>query len=448
MESSNIIGRIYDLALKKSLDSRLITVLTGPRQSGKTTSVSAFLAGIKEGSKLYMNLDSSFERDRLVNKENYLDERIEEVLGYRLDLLKERFYIFIDEAQKLPQVFEILKILYDRYSERLKIIISGSSSLELLDKAAETLAGRVRILKVYPFSMSEASLCEGLGGLDCAETLYKAIFSGSLTRELLSSLIAEFKPQSNKKMKLIDKLLVRSLFPPTISKIDEADIPRWLIDYIDTYIEKDMRSVRDIGNIEGYRKVIAQLAARAGGLLEYSGLAADTGLNQLTAKKYVSIWQESLIGFLLQPFFLNISTRIKKAKKVYFFDNALIWALSGFRERKLLEASGESGHYFENLVIADFLKWGSTLQMPPSFYYWQKSLVSEIDLVLTTEGMAIPIEIKYATVWDRKYLHAIDMFKEKHRNKGLVIPFSMIIYRGEFFAPREDVFCIPVWALG
>lgn len=151
---------------------------------------------------------------------------------------------------------------------------------------------------------------------------------------------------------------------------------------------------------------------------------------------------------MLQPFFLNISARIKKAKKVYFFDNALIWALSGFRERKLLEASGESGHYFENLVIADFHKWGSTLQMPSSFYYWQKSLVSEIDLVLTTEGMAIPIEIKYATVWDRKYLHAIDMFKEKHRGKGLVIPFSLIIYRGEFLVPREDVFCIPVWALG
>lgn len=146
MKPSNIIGRIYNLALKKSLDSRLITALTGPRQSGKTTSVSAFLAGIKEGSKLYMNLDSSFERDRLVNKENYLDERIEEVLGYRLDLLKERFYLFIDEAQKLPQVFEMLKILYDCYSERLKIIISGSSSLELLDKAAETLAGRAAFL--------------------------------------------------------------------------------------------------------------------------------------------------------------------------------------------------------------------------------------------------------------------------------------------------------------
>lgn len=447
MESSRIIERIYDPSLKRSLDSPLITVLTGPRQSGKTTSVNTFLAGIKEDRKIYMNLDSSFERDRVINKENYLQEKIEEALGYRLNALKERFYLFIDEAQKLPQVFELLKILYDRYSERLKLIISGSSSLDLLDRAAETLAGRVRILRVYPFSMCEASLYEGLGGFDCAEALYKGIFSGSLDREQLSGLIEEFKPRSRKKMELVDKLLNRSLFPPTMSKIDEADIPRWLIDYIDTYIEKDMRSVRDIGNMEGYRKIVSQLAARAGGLLEYSALAADAGINQLTAKKYVSIWQESLIGFLLQPLFMNISTRIKKSKKVYFFDNALIWALSGFRERKLLEASGESGHYFENLVIADFIKWGVNLQKPPSFYFWQKSLVSEIDLVLTIEGMVIPIEIKYATVWDKKYLHAIDMFKEKHSDRGIVIPFSLIIYRGEFLAPREDVFCIPVWAL-
>lgn len=248
-------------------------------------------------------------------------------------------------------------------------------------------------------------------------------------------------------MQLIDRLLTRSLFPPTFSRIDEDAVPRWLIDYIDTYIERDMRSVKDIGNIEGYRKVVAQLSSRVGSLLEYNQLGNDVGINQITTKKYVTIWQESLIGFLLSPFFLNISTRIKKSKKVYFFDNALIWALSGFKERKILEASGESGHYFENLVITDFIKWGINLEKPPSFYFWQKSPASEIDLVISTEGMVIPVEIKYSTVMDKKYLHAIDMFKEKHRGKGLKIPFSLIIYRGDFIAPREDVFCIPVWAL-
>lgn len=447
MEDSRIIERIYTPCLRGSLNNPLITVLIGPRQSGKTTSVITFLKNIEADRKFYLNLDSSFERDRVKNTENYLEEKIEETLGFGINSLKERFYVFIDEAQKLPLIFESIKILYDRHSPPLKFIISGSSSLELLDKTAETLAGRVQILRIYPFSMSEASLYEGIDGLECAGAFYKSIFSGSLNQEQIIRLIKEFKPMSKKKMQLIDRLVIRSLFPPTFSRIEEDAIPRWLIDYIDTYIEKDMRSVKDIGNIEGYRKVVAQLSSRAGNLLEYNQLGADAGVNQITAKKYVTIWQESLIGFLLSPFFLNISTRIKKSKKVYFFDNALIWALSGFKERQLIEASGESGHYFENLVITDFIKWGVNLETPPSFYFWQKSPASEIDMVISAKGMVIPVEIKYSSAWDKKYLHAIDMFKEKHKGKGLKIPFSLVIYRGDFIAPRKDVFCLPVWTL-
>ncbi len=447
MGKLNIIERIFDPLLKKSLRNPLITVVIGPRQSGKTTSVNKFLGNIPAGKKYYINLDSLFERDRIKNNENYLQNRIEETLGKTLDSLKEIFYLFIDEAQKLPDVFESIKILYDNYSPKLKIIISGSSSLELLDKTAETLAGRVQVLRIYPFSMSEASLFKGIDTFKCADSLYNNIFSGSLNKKKLSGLIREFKPVHGKKIRLIDNLLTRSLFPPTFSKINEDDIPRWLIDYIDTYIERDMRSVSDIGNIDGYRRVIAQLSSRAGNLLEYNQLGRDADVNQITTKKYVMIWQESLIGFLLPPFFLNLSTRIKKSRKVYFFDNALIWALSGFRERPLIEASGEIGHYFENLVITDFIKWGMNLAIPPSFHFWQKSHASEIDLVISSQGATIPVEIKYSTKWDKKYLHAIDMFRGKHKSKKLDIPFSIVIYRGDFMVPREDVFCIPVWAL-
>ena len=338
MEKLKVIERIYNPQLRKSLDGPLITVLIGPRQSGKTTSINSCLEGIESSRRLYLNLDSLFERDRIKKNEYYLQEQIEETLGFGLSSLKERFYLFIDEAQKLPLIFESIKILYDKYSPGLKIIISGSSSLELLDRTAETLAGRVQILRIYPFSINEASLYKGTGDFECAKSLYKKIFSGSLTQNLLSKLIKEFKPGSKKKMLLIDKLIIRSLFPPTFSKIDEDTIPRWLIDYIDTYIERDMRSVKDIGNIEGYRRVVAQLSSRVGNLLEYSRLGIDAGVNQITTKKYVSIWQESLIGFLLSPFFLNISTRIKKAKKVYFFEiNAYFCGINNIINQKSIK---------------------------------------------------------------------------------------------------------------
>lgn len=445
--SENIIERIFGPSLKRSLKGHLITVILGPRQAGKTTSINHFLESVETNRKYCLNLDSLFERDRVIKNENYLEEQLEEALGIKLGLLKKRCYLFIDEAQKLPQIFEFVKILYDKYSSRIKIIISGSSSLDLLDKTAETLAGRVQVLRVYPFSMSEAALYEKISDLKSTEALYNSIFSGTLNKAQLSRHINESKPRSKKKMLLIDRLITRSLFPPTFSKINEEEIPRWLIDYVGTYIERDMRSVKDIGNIEGYRNVVAQLAARVGGLLEYNKLGVDAGVNKITAKKYVSIWQESLIGFLLSPFFLNLSTRTKKSKKVYFLDNALMWALSGFKERQLLEASSEIGHYFENLVITDFIKWGVNLKIPPSFSFWQKSHVSEIDLVISSQGMTIPVEIKHTTVWDKKFLRGINMFKEMHSKKGLKIPFSLIIYRGDFKAIGQDIFCIPVWAL-
>ncbi|MBI5634142.1 MAG: ATP-binding protein [Nitrospirae bacterium] len=444
---SRIISRIHTSALERSVSSQLITALIGPRQSGKTTSINSLVRDVPINRKLYINLDSSFERDRIRNNEHYLLNRIEEIMEGKLASITERFYLIVDEAQKFAPVFESIKILYDQYADNLKIILSGSSSLELLDRTSETLAGRVHILRIYPFSMSEASLYENIDDLASGKAVYQNIFSGSLNKDILAGLINEFRPKCGKKAALIETLLTRSLFPPTFSRIDQESIPRWLSDYIDTYIEKDMRSVADIGNIEGYRRVVAQLASRAGSLLDYSHIGRDAAVNQLTAKKYVSIWQESLIGFLLSPFFLNLSTRIKKSKKVYFFDNALIWALSGFKEKRIIEASGETGHYFENLIITDFMKWGANLDIQPSFFFWEKSEASEVDLVISSKGMTIPVEINYSTTWDKRHLHAIDMFREKHSEKGLSIPFSLIIYRGDFFVPREDVFCIPAWIL-
>ncbi len=442
-----VIPRIFNVSFANHLKSSLISVIIGPRQSGKTTTVTDFLSNIPGDRKLILNLDSVFERDRVKDKEDYLKDRMEETLGFTLDRLNERFYLFIDEAQKLPMVFESLKILHDRYSPGLKLIVSGSSGLELLDKTSETLAGRVQILKIFPFSMSEASLFEDTGGFTCAEAIYSSIFSGSLDPVALAGLIRENKPKSRKKLQLIDRLLTRSLFPPTFSRITEDAVPRWTMDYIDIYLEKDMRSVKDIGNIDGFRKVVAQLSARTASLLEYLKLGMDAGVNQVTTKKYVNIWQESLIGFLLSPFFLNLSTRIKKSKKVYFVDNAIVWALSGFKDRPLLEAAGQTGHYFENLIISDFIKWGANLEVPPAFFFWEMSQSSEVDLVITSRGMTIPVEIKYRETWNKKDLRGISAFKEKHKDKGLHIPFSLIIYRGEFMVPEEGVFCIPAWVL-
>lgn len=441
---NNIIPRIFNELFERSMRSSLITVLVGPRQVGKTTTVAEFLKSVPADASLTVSLDSSFERERISRSERYLEEQIERVRGAKLATFRSRFYLFIDEAQKLPLIFERVKLLYDTHGERIKIVLSGSSALELLDTTAETLAGRVQVLRVHPFTLSERAVISGCGE-GPGVSLFAQIYDLSLSGRGLAGLMEQFLPDSDRRGQIVEAAITGSSFPTALVKTDPDEMPRWTADYIDTYIERDMRSVREIGNIDAYRTVVAQLAARMGALLEYRGLAADAALSEATTKKYVGIWQESLIGQLLMPFFVNPATRIKKSRKVVFADNALAWALSGFPAHALLSASGRIGHYFENLVVNDFLKWGSVQQIPPGFHFWEKSSASEIDLVISVKGSVIPVEVKYAASWDARYLHAIDMFRQKHKN--LRIPFSLIIYRGEFAMPREDVYCIPAWAL-
>jgi hypothetical protein len=326
--------------------------------------------------------------------------------------------------------------------------MSGSSTLEMMDKTAETLAGRIQTFRIFPFTISEAGVFMNISDIDQTRQFFNHIFSGELSLDFINRLIREKRPKSRQIKSLIEQLITRSLFPPTFTRIAEEEVSAWLMDYIDTYIERDMRSVAEIGKITGFKKIVSQLATRCGNPLVTKELAADSGVNHITAKKYINIWQESLTGFLLSPFFINPSTRIKKSPKVYFIDNGLTWALTGFKDRALLEAGGEIGNLFENLIIAEFAKYGAIFPKRPQFFFWKKSDVSEIDLVIQSQGLIIPIEIKRASSWNDRILRGIDAFKVCHQKIGIRVPFSLVIYNGEFFMPRKDVFCIPAWMIG
>lgn len=445
---SILIPRIFDRSLSASLDSNLITVILGPRQTGKTTSVNLLLKDIPPNNKLVLNFDSSFIREKVISSERYITDEIEATIMQLLDTFKGRFFLFIDEAQKCPTSFEQIKMLYDRYSPCLKIIMSGSSTLEMMDKTAETLAGRIQTFRIFPFSIAEAGVFMKFGDIDQTSRFFTYLFSGDISVEFINGLIREKRPKSGQIKTLIQRLITRSLFPPTFTKITEDEVDRWLLDYIDTYIERDMRSVAEIGNIAGFKKAVSQLAARCGNLLVVKEIAADSAINHITARKYINIWQESLTGFLLSPFFINPSTRIKKSPKVYFIDNGLPWALTGFKDRALLEAGGEIGNLFENLIIAEFTKYGAIFHRRPQFFFWEKSHVSEVDLVIQTQGFSIPVEIKWTSSWNDRILRGIDAFKMHHQERGVRVPFSLVIYNGEFFMPRKDVFCIPAWMMG
>ena len=435
--------RLIDGILEKNLDSPLITVVTGPRQVGKTTTISRILSKISENRVLILNMDFSRTIKEIRNDEQWFEKQIAALTGIRIEDLKDKVYIFIDEAQKYPEIFPIIKILHDTYKGKVKIILSGSSDLEIKQKTAETLAGRTLTYHMHPFSISEV-ICRDSGerGSTVLSILDGDLSFGSL-KELELDRCADWKGEFPK----IEEYAVQCLLPPVYSDVAPDEVNNWILSYIDSYIERDMRSLHEIGNIESYREVVIQFCQRIGSHLSFSSLARDAGINWLTCKKYISYLKQSLMAYSLKPFFINISKRVKKSPKMYMADNGISRALSDFPSVEILKASGKIGNYFENLILNEFRKWNSVRTTPAQFYFWESTAVSQVDLIIETEGKTIPVEIKYGNSFKTEYIRGIETFKDSYSEKGLEIPFSLVVYNGPLTQVKPDIIAMPFWLL-
>ncbi len=329
--------RIIENIITEAVKTFPAIVISGPRQSGKTTLLKNF---IKYGTFLTLD-DPNF---RALISENPLDY---------LESAKKP--VIIDEIQYMPELAQIIKILIDRDRTPGNWFITGSQQFSVMKSISESLAGRAAILALPTFTYSE-----------------------------------------RKKQKELVPFLLESSYPePLLNESVNKDL--WYSSYLQTYLERDVRSLMNIDNLRDFEQFIRLLASRTATQLNYSTIANDLGISVPTVKRWVSILEASYIIFLLPPFYKNYGKRLIKAPKIYFLDPGLVNYLIGIKNETFLSNGPMAGAIFENAIISEMVKKEYARGIKPEMYYWRSQGGQEIDLIMPVNGEITPFEIKLSS---------------------------------------------------
>ncbi|MEI6411357.1 MAG: ATP-binding protein, partial [Bacteroidota bacterium] len=311
--------------------------IIGPRQSGKTT-----LARKCFPDKPYVSLETPSDRNLAI------EDPIQFLKRYPNGAI-------LDEIQRTPELFSWLQQNLDEDPRKGKFILTGSNNFLLLEKVTQSLAGRVAFIEQLPFSLPE--LRDVPNALDDLNTL-----------------------------------MWKGAYPPI--QADGIPPTDWYPSYIRTYVERDVRQIKNIENLLLFERMLSLCAGRIGQELNFSNLSIEVGVDHKTIQSWLGILQASYLIWLLPPYFKNFNKRIVKTPKLYFYDTGLACSLLGIRAPELLGEHPYRGAIFENFILKELLKQRFNQGQRSNMYFWRESSGKEID-VLIDEGLHInPVEIK------------------------------------------------------
>lgn len=320
-----------------------VITLTGPRQSGKTTLLKSIYTDIP-----YVNLED-------------IDVRIFAMNDPRGFLSNYPNGAILDEAQRVPELFSYLQGIVDE--KQVHFVLSGSQNFLLLQNISQSLAGRTAILKLLPFSLSELENAS-ISFDDYEDCIFRGMYP-----------------------RIYDKSIDPKDFYPS---------------YISTYIERDIRQIKNIENLFSFTTFLQLCAARTGQLINLNSLAIDAGISPNTAKAWLSVLEASYILYFLQPHHKNFNKRLVKTPKLYFFDTGVVCSLLGIENATQLRTHFHKGAIFENFVVNEFIKYRLNQGQKENCFFWQNNVKKEIDLLVESNGKILPYEIKSSkTIQDR-----------------------------------------------
>jgi len=346
-----------------------VITITGPRQSGKTT-----FAKMNFPDYQYVSLESFDNRDHAAN-----DPR---------DFIKQYSNkTIIDEFQRVPELTSYLQEHIDEINKPGMYILTGSNQFEYLRSVTQSLAGRTVILKLLPFNYSE---------------LY---------------------PLNNENQNIYD-IIVKGWYPRIFDQ--NLDYNEFYRSYFETYIQRDIRDVLQVKNLNDFRKFTQLCAGRTGQIINFSNLANEIGVSYHTIKGWLSILQASFIVELLQPYYQNYKKRIIKSSKMYFIDTGLACNLIGINSYDQLRVHPLRGELFETYVFSELLKSKYNKGTNNNFFYFRDSNNNEIDFLVESGYGLIPIEVKLNSTPRKIHLKNIEYFNDLAKN----VYRNYLIYNG------------------
>ncbi|RXK85133.1 ATP-binding protein [Chlorobaculum sp. 24CR] len=326
-----------------------VIVMTGPRQSGKTTLSRAVFA-----DKPYVSLENPDERAFAVEDPKGFLKRFENGAVF-------------DEAQRWPELFSWLQGMVDENPAPGRFVITGSQQFGLLAGVSQSLAGRAGMTHLLPLSLSEIP---------------------GLTEQRFS----------------LDTLMITGGYPALYSRpLSPED---WFASYVATYVERDIRQVLKIQDLSAFQRFLRLCAGRNGQLLNLSALAGEAGISQSTARAWLSVLESSYLVHLLPPYYRNFGKRLVKSPKLYFLDVGLASWLLGIRSAETLALHPFRGALFESLVVSEFIKARYNKGLPADLYFWRDNNGVEADLVFESGAKLQPVEIKSGSTVTSDYIKA------------------------------------------
>jgi len=371
----SLITRKLEDIIKEAAKKFPVISITGPRQSGKTTLVKKVFKGYT-----YINFEDPEIRQFAT----------EDPKGF---MAQYKGQVVIDEAQYVPNIFSYIQLAVDNNPQKGQYILTGSQNFLLLEYISQSLAGRVAIFNLLPFSIEEL--------------------------------------KTTKHFKDNYEYYMYNGFYPRIYN-DKLEAGEWLKNYIQTYVERDVRKIINVGDLVKFQQFLKLCAGRTGQLVNFSEIGGELGLTYHTVQTWLSILEASFIVFRLAPYYKNFNKRVIKSPKLYFYDTGLAAYLLGIKKPEDILFHFAKGALFENMIITELLKYRINGGLNSELWFWRDSAGNEVDCILEDGQDIKAIEIKSGKTIATDFFKGLDFMQNLSKDIQ-----SYIIYGGDIMQSRS-----------